>query len=121
MSPRAIAGLTTLAILQEVINVVETFAVLAWLGAGPTLESAIALEGLNRLANAPAQLIPGKLGVLELAGSAFAGILQLGNANGLALVLARRVRSLAWTGVGVLLLTTSVSRHRAVRRDPALV
>src|SRR5687767_4433 len=121
MSPRAIAGLTTLAILQEIINVVETYAVLAWLGAGPTLESAIALEGLNRLANAPAQLIPGKLGVLELAGSAFADILQLGNANGLALVLARRVRSLAWTGVGVLLLTTSASRHRVARRDPALV
>lgn len=121
MSPPAIAGLTTLAILQETINVFETYAVLAWLGAGPTLESAIALEGLNRLANAPAQLIPGKLGVLELAGSAFAGILQLGNANGLTLVLARRVRSLAWTGAGVLLLTTSASRDRAASRDPALV
>jgi hypothetical protein len=121
MSRPALAGLVSLAILQEIINVVETYAVLAWLGAGPALESAIALEGLNRLANAPAQLIPGKLGVLEVAGSAFAGILQLGHANGLTLVLARRVRSLAWTGVGILLLTTSASRDRAARRDPALV
>jgi hypothetical protein len=120
MSRFALAGLVSLAILQEIVNVMETYVVLAWLGAGPTLESAIALEGLNRLANAPAQLIPGKLGVLELAGSAFAGILQLGNANGLTLVLARRVRSLAWTGVGILLLTSSASRVRAVRRAPAL-
>jgi hypothetical protein len=121
MSRRALAGLTALAILQEVVNVFETYAVLAWLGAGPTLEAAIALEGLSRLANAPAQLIPGKLGVLEVAGSTFAGILHLGNANGLTLVLARRLRSLAWTGVGVLLLTTSASRHGATRADPALV
>ena len=121
MRPSALAGLIALAILQEIINVIETYAVLAWLGAGPTLESAVALEGLNRLANAPAQLIPGKLGVLELAGSAFAGILQLGNANGLTLVLVRRVRSLVWTGVGILFLTTSASRVRAARRDPAIV
>jgi hypothetical protein len=121
MTPAALACLVSLAILQEIINVIETYAVLAWLGASPTFESAVALEGLNRLANAPAQLIPGKLGVLELAGSAFAGILQLGNANGLTLVLARRVRSLAWTGVGILLLTTSASRRRSGRRNPALV
>ncbi len=121
MSPSAMAGLISLAVLQEIVNVVETYAVLAWLGAGPTLESAIALEGLNRLANAPAQLIPGKLGVLELAGSAFAGILQLGSANGLTLVLARRVRSLAWSGVGILLLTTSASLVRADLNNPAVV
>jgi hypothetical protein len=116
----ALAALVVFAIAQEIINVIETYVVLAWLGAGPTVESAVALEGLNRLANAPAQLIPGRLGVLELAGSAFAGILHLGTANGLTLVLARRVRSLAWTGVGILLLTTSASRVRA-RRDPAIV
>lgn len=120
MSPHALAALALLAIAQEIINVIETYAVLVWLGAGPTIESAVALEGLNRLANAPAQLIPGKLGVLELAGSAFAGILHLGTANGLTLVLARRVRSLAWTGVGILLLTTSASRVRT-RRHPAIV
>lgn len=120
ISGPTLVALALLAIAQEIINVIETYVVLAWLGANPTLESAIALEGLNRLANAPAQLIPGKLGVLELAGSAFAGILQLGTANGLTLVLARRVRSLAWTGVGILLLTTSASRART-RRDPAIV
>lgn len=120
-SPGARAWVVSLGILQEIINVIETYAVLAWLGAEPTLQSAAALEGLNRLANAPAQLIPGKLGVLELAGTTFAGILHLGSANGLTLVLARRARSLAWTGVGILLLTTSATRARAARRNPALV
>jgi hypothetical protein len=121
MRPAALAALAALAILQEIINVIETYAVLAWLGAGPTLETAIALEGLNRLANAPAQLVPGKLGVLELAGSAFAGVLQLGSANGLTLILARRVRSLAWSAIGVLLLTTSVPRVGASRSDPVII
>lgn len=116
-----VGALATLAILQEIINVFETYAVLTWLGAGPTIETAIALEGLNRLANAPAQLIPGKLGILELAGSAFAGVLQLGTANGLTLVLARRVRSLAWTGVGILLLTTSASRVRTAGREAVII
>ncbi len=121
LSPATLAALVSLATLQEIINVLETYAVLTWLGAAPTLEASIALEGLNRLANAPAQLIPGKLGVLELAGSTFASALQLGNANGLTLVLARRVRSLAWTGVGILLFTTSASRARTVRHNPAIV
>jgi hypothetical protein len=120
VTPSAITGVITLAVLQEIINVAETYVVLTWLGAGPTWESAIALEGLNRVANAPAQLIPGRLGVLELAGSTFAGILQLGNTNGLTLVLARRLRSVAWTGVGVLLLATCAPRD-ATHRDPALV
>jgi len=120
-APASLAALVSFAILQEIINVLETYAVFAWLGAAATIESAIALEGLNRLANAPAQLIPGKLGVLELAGSTFAGVLQLGHANGLTLVIARRVRSLAWTGMGVLLLTTSASRARTARRNPAIV
>jgi hypothetical protein len=121
ISRGALIALTTLAILQELINVMETYVVMRWLGAAPTLETAIALEGLNRLANAPAQLIPGKLGVLELAGSAFAGILQLGSANGLMLVLARRVRSLTWTGVGILLLTTTASRARTSRAEPVII
>jgi hypothetical protein len=121
MSPGAMMALAMCAILQELINVMETYVVLAWLGAAPTFETAVALEGLNRLANAPAQLIPGKLGVLELAGSAFAGILQLGSANGLTLVLARRVRSLIWTGVGILLLTTSASRVRTARSEPVII
>jgi hypothetical protein len=115
------AALATLAILQEMINVFETYVVLTWLGAAPTIEAAVALEGLNRLANAPAQLIPGKLGILELAGSAFAGALQLGTSNGLTLVLARRVRSLAWTGVGILLLTASASRIPTAEREPVII
>jgi hypothetical protein len=121
MSQGAMLALVMCAILQELINVMETYVVLAWLGAAPTLETAVALEGLNRLANAPAQLIPGKLGVLELAGSAFAAILQLGSANGLTLVLARRVRSLMWTGVGILLLTTSASRVPTARSGTVII
>ena len=120
LSSRTVATLGLLAGLQEIINVFETHLALTWLGAVPSLEAAIALEGLNRLANAPAQVIPGKMGVLELAGSAFAGALHLGDANGLTLVLARRVRSLIWTGIGILLLSSSASRSRATQPDPVV-
>lgn len=100
-SRAAVTGLLALAAAQELSNLVEAYLVFTWLGATPSLAAVIALEGIGRLLNGAGQFIPGKLGVTEAATAAIADGLQLGAAHGLSLALARRVRSLAWGGLGI--------------------
>ena len=122
--PGAILGLVELAALQEITNVFESYVILSWLGASPTLETVIAFEGLSRLVNSAGQFIPGKIGVNELAGAGLANLLDLGSVHGLTLTLARRVRSLVWAGVGVAMLTLWAARGTRItaarRSDPAV-
>jgi hypothetical protein len=113
-SRAAVAGLITVAALQEFSNLVEAYIVFTWLGATPAIAAVIALEGLGRLMNGAGQFIPGKLGVTEAATAAIADGLQLGAAHGLSLALARRVRSLAWGALGI-----GVVAWRAVNKAPA--
>jgi Lysylphosphatidylglycerol synthase TM region len=115
-----IIGLTT---LQEITNVFETYMIFSWLGAIPTLEAAIVFEGLTRLANSAGAFVPGKLGVSEVAGVTLAEAMGLGSVLGLTLALTRRLRSLLWTGAGVLvlfLLAARRSRTRSPAPNPAI-
>ena len=102
VATRAIVGL---AVGQELVNLLEAYLVLAWLGAAPTLATIVALEGGSRVLNAAGQFIPGKLGVSEAASTMLAAGLQLGSAHGLTLALARRARSLLWGAAGLMFLT----------------
>lgn len=118
-------GLGALAMAQEATNVLETYVILGWLGAAPGLEAAIMFEGLSRLLNSAGHLVPGKLGVYEMAGAGVASALRLGSVHGLTLILARRIRSLVWGSVGLTLLTLSAARRGTLRTprpiDPGLV
>jgi hypothetical protein len=112
-----------LATLQEMTNVFETYMIFSWLGSTPTLEAAIVFEGLTRLANSAGAFVPGKLGVSELAGANLADVMHLGSLHGLTLALTRRLRSLLWTGAGVLVLAVLAarrSRNRSPAPDPAI-
>jgi lysylphosphatidylglycerol synthase-like protein len=117
------ARLLALAAVQEVVNLVEAYVVLAWLGASPTIAAVVALEGGSRALNAAGQFIPGKLGVSEAASTMLAAGLNLGSAQGLTLALARRVRSVVWGATGLAFLTYRTA-YGAVRstaaRGPAL-
>jgi len=109
--------------LQEVTNVFETYMIFSLLGAMPTLETAIVFEGLSRLINSAGAFVPGKLGVYEFAASGLAEGMRLGSVHGLTLALTRRLRSLLWAGVGVLVLIVSAarrSRKRSPAADPAI-
>ena len=120
----AIAGL---AAAQELINLLEAYVVLAWLGAAPTLATVVALEGGSRVLNAAGQFIPGKLGVSEAASTMLAAGLRLGSGHGLTLALARRARSVLWGAAGLLFLTYRTAQpldfargKPAAARGPAL-
>lgn len=110
----------TLAAVQELLNLVEAYVVLAWLGASPTLATVVALEGGNRALNAVGSFIPGKLGVSEAASTMLAAGLKLGSAHGLTLALARRARSVLWGAAGITFLTYRTAVRPAAARGAAL-
>lgn len=118
-----IRPIAALAAAQELINLVEAYLVLAWLGASPTMATVIAFEGGSRALNAAGQFIPGKLGVSEAASTMLAVGLNLGSTQGLTLALARRARSVVWGAAGLALLTyrtASGAVRSAAARRPAL-
>lgn len=117
-----VGAIAALAAAQEVINLVEAYVVLVWLGASPTIATVVALEGGSRALNAAGQFIPGKLGVSEAASTMLAAGLHLGSAQGLTLALARRVRSVVWGAAGLALLTyrTASGAIRSASGRPAL-
>jgi hypothetical protein len=115
------AAIVACAAAQELSNVVEAYVVLAWLGAAPTVTSVLVLEGISRLMNGAGQFIPGKLGISEAASAALSEGLQLGAAHGLSLALARRVRSLAWGTVGIVVVAMRAARTRKAERAPFLI
>lgn len=102
--PATLLGIGGLTIAQEAINVLETYLIFSWLGAGPTVTVAIVFEGLSRFVNAAGQFVPGRLGVYEAASAFLADALALGGSVGVSLALARRTRSLIWAAPGALLL-----------------
>jgi Lysylphosphatidylglycerol synthase TM region len=115
----ALLAIAILAALQEVTNVFEAYVGLSWLGAAPTMQLAIMFEGLNRIMNAAGQIVPARLGVAEAASTALADLLHLGSPHGLTLAIARRLRSLLWTSVGIGLIAwraASGHRRRSVER-----
>jgi hypothetical protein len=97
---------------QEISNLVESYLVLSWLGASPTLTAVIVLEGISRLVNSAGQFVPGKLGVAEAATTSLAMGLRLGGPPGLGLALARRLRSLVLGAMGIGIVTVRAARER---------
>jgi Lysylphosphatidylglycerol synthase TM region len=107
--PSIVAKVAALASAQELINVLEAWLVFGALGATSGISSILIFEGLSRLTNAASQIVPGKLGISEATSAAIAEALRIGSPQGLSLALARRVRSLTWTTVGMAILAYRAS------------
>jgi len=111
--PVSTIGIVVMGAAQEAINVAEAYLVLVCLGAGPTLANVLVLEGASRLLNVVTQFVPGKIGVSEAGSAALSGTLQLGSGAGLSLALARRVRALLWSALGLGLAAMRARERRA--------
>jgi Lysylphosphatidylglycerol synthase TM region len=115
--PVSTIGIIVMGAAQEATNVGEAFLVLVCLGAGPTLASVLILEGASRLLNVVTQFVPGKIGVSEAGSAALSGTLQLGSGAGLSLALARRVRALLWSAIGLGLAAMRTRERRVPLAD----
>ncbi len=94
------------------LAVVEVFLTLGWLlgDRSPTLAQAIVFEALNRVVTVAFKFVPFRIGVDEALSGAIAPLLALNPAAGVALAVVRKIRSLFWAGVGLMLVATHRGR-----------
>src|ERR1700683_3261599 len=84
--------------------IVEVYLILWLMGTKLTLFGAIAIEALTKLVNIAGTFNPGNIGTYEGGNMLITKMFGLTAAAGLTLALARRLRALFWTGVGILCL-----------------
>jgi hypothetical protein len=91
--------------------VAEVLLTLGWLvGAWPTLAQAVIFSALDRAVIIAFKFVPFRIGVDEASSGIVATLLGFPNITGVALAVVKKVRSLVWTGIGLVLI--------AARRRP---
>ena len=105
-------------LLFQAVAVTEVFLTLQWLlPAPPTVAQAVMFSALDRAINIAFKFVPGKIGVDEFFSGGMAGWLRWDPAIGVALALIRKVRSIAWIGVGLALISAHPSQA-GPEKDP---
>ena len=90
--------------------IVEVYLIVWLMGTKLTLFGALAIEALTKLVNIAGAFNPGNIGTYEGGNMLITKMFGLTAAAGLTLALARRLRALFWTGVGILCLL-ALSKH----------
>lgn len=100
------------------VAVLEAYLTLRWLlGDGSvSVSEAVLFESLNRVVTAALKFVPLRVGVDEAASGAFAPLLGMNPAAGVALAVVRKVRSLFWMAGGLLVIAAYHARERSVRQ-----
>ena len=99
-TPRLFWGSFLLNLASQCLAILEVCLVLRMLGAPINFFGALIVEGLTKLVNAAGNFNPGNVGTYETGTMLIGKLFNLGSASGLALAMARRLRSLFWTAVG---------------------
>lgn len=95
----------------QAVAVLEVFITLRWLlPEGPSLREAVIFGALDRTIIIAFKFIPFRLGIDEASSGGMAALLGWPAATGVALALVRKVRSIAWVGVGLLLIAAHPSQ-----------
>lgn len=107
-------------LLFQAVAVLEVYLTLTWLlEAPPTISQAVIFGALDRSINIVFKFVPGKIGIDEFATGGMAVLLgsPFTQTTGVALALIRKVRSIAWIGVGLALIAAHPSQA-APETDP---
>lgn len=87
------------------LGVGEVLFFFALMGVACDWRQALMIESLTQATMAAAAIIPGGLGVQEISGTVICGMLGVGEAAGAALMLLKRGREIAFTAIGVALIS----------------
>jgi hypothetical protein len=90
----------------HLLAVVEVFLTLRWLlgDRSPTLAQAVIFESVNRVIIVAFKFVPFRIGVDEALSGLLAPILSLNATAGVSLAVVRKVRSLFWAAVGLVVI-----------------
>lgn len=110
-------------VLFHAAAVLEAFITLYWLlgDRSPTFAEAIMFESLNRVVTVVFKFVPLRVGVDEAISRAFAPLVGINPAAGVALAVIRKVRSLFWMGIGLTFIAFSHARAVPARTPPESV
>lgn len=111
-----VAGLLAFEVLFHLAGVAEVYLTLTLVGIAPSLLVALIFESTGRFVNVLFRFVPMRVGVDEAGAVLLASSLGVLPASGATLALARKARTLVWTGVGLALL---VARGGSVGRAMA--
>jgi hypothetical protein len=93
------------------LAIVDVYLILFWvLGGAPTVAQAVVFEALNRVITVAFKFVPFRIGVDEASSGALATLLAMNPAVGVAQALVRKVRNLAWAGVGLAIIAAHPAR-----------
>jgi uncharacterized protein (TIRG00374 family) len=112
----AVTVSTLVHLLGWLAGSLEVYLVLRWFGVETSLAAALAIDALGTGIKFMAFAIPGALGVLEGGYMLVFGVFGLGSGLGLSFTLVRRLRMLAWSGAGLLILAWMRAAPAAARR-----
>jgi hypothetical protein len=114
--PARLSTVFLLHVLFHVCAFLEVYLTLWWLrapaadgigaGGAPTLAQALIFSALDRVIIVLFKFVPFRIGVDEASSGGMAALLGWPGATGVALAVVKKVRSLAWTGVGLLLIAS---------------
>lgn len=107
-----LARVFVLHLLFHLCAFVEIYVTLRWLmeSASPTLAQALIFSALDRAIIVVFKFVPFRIGVDEASSGGMAALLGWPSATGVALAIVKKVRSLVWTGVGLLLIASHPAR-----------
>lgn len=108
--PARLSGVFALHALFHACAVAELYLTLWWLDADPTLAQALIFSALDRVVLVLFKFVPLRIGVDEASAGGMAALLGWPAATGVTLALVKKLRSLVWTGVGLLLIASHPAR-----------
>lgn len=122
--PAALGLIFLLSFAAQGLALLEIYAALVPLGITVSFSSVLVMEAFTKLAKAIFFFVPGRVGADEGSSAGIFALLGLAPAAGLTLALARRLRAIFWSGVGLgVLFAHSVkfegSRAGVLDRRPA--
>jgi len=117
-TPRLFWASLGLNVASHLAAVSEVFVVFWLLGVKITFIAALAIEALIKLVNVVGLFNPGNVGTYEGGNMLIARLFGMTGAVGLTLAIARRIRAIFWSAIGVLcLVALSRSKKRGVTTD----
>ena len=106
-------------LLGWVAGSLEVYLVLQWLGVGGSFADALVIDAFGTAVKFMAFAIPGALGALEGGYMLAFSALGFGSGLGLSFTLIRRLRMLAWSALGLLILALLRSAGESATRSAA--
>ena len=110
-SPARVVQAFLLDMAFHVLAIYEIFLTLGWLlGGQPTIAQALVFGALDRAVTVAFKFVPFRVGIDEALTGAFAPVMAVQPVAGVTLAVVRKLRNLAWTGVGLLLIAGAPAR-----------